>query len=164
MIMNEPWQPQYLSILSDTQNLSLKLHDFTDPFDAEIIKRWINQADQQQLSPPMNISMHQYWFCNQSNLLSSIGIIIMKTALVILPACLLALAHLISAILLSTEAATDCEHIKNLSPQCKRAFQQGFSGGNQANAFCDGDCFGPVLSAYERVHLISKLQLTMCRD
>ena len=74
----------------------------------------------------------------------------MKTALVILPACLLALTHLTSAISLSTEAATDCEHVKNLSPQCKRAFQQGFSGRNQANAFCGGDCFGPVLSAYER--------------
>ena len=70
----------------------------------------------------------------------------MKTALVILPACLLALVHLTSA---QSEAPLNCESVRNLSPQCRRAFDQISESADQTIAFCSGNCFGPVLSAFE---------------
>ena len=69
----------------------------------------------------------------------------MKTALVILPACLLALAHLISAQIL---ANINCEQVRNLSPQCMRAVEQTTSA-DGVRALCRGNCFGPVLRAFE---------------
>ena len=74
----------------------------------------------------------------------------MKIALVILPACLLALAHLISAQMISTNIPpVDCEQVQNLSPECAAAFAQAFAGSDQAASFCSGDCFRTVLSAYQ---------------
>ena len=70
----------------------------------------------------------------------------MKTALVILPACLLVLAHLSSA---QTIPSIDCEQVQNLSPECVAAIAQAGTGADQAAAFCRGDCFQTVLSAYE---------------
>ena len=68
----------------------------------------------------------------------------MKTASVILPACLLALVHHISA---QTEAPINCEQVRNLTSQCRRAFE--FQNSNEATAFCSGNCFTPVLRAHE---------------
>ena len=91
-----------------------------------------------QLSNSINVS-------NQPKLPSSIT---MKTALVILPACLLVLAHLGSTQLLSTDIPPiDCEQVRNLSPECMTA-SQGATGADQVAAFCRGDCFQTVLSAY----------------
>ena len=76
----------------------------------------------------------------------------MKTALVILPACLLlVLAHLSSAQINSTDIPfIDCEQVLNLSPECKPAFAQASTlGADQAAAFCRGDCFQAMLLAYE---------------
>ena len=73
----------------------------------------------------------------------------MKTALVILPAYLLVLAHLSSAQMFSTDAPIDCEQVQNLSPECVVAFAQAVTGADQAAAFCRGDCFQTVLSAYQ---------------
>ena len=69
----------------------------------------------------------------------------MKTALVILPACLLVLAHLGSS---QTIPPIDCEQVQNLSPECVAVFAQGTTGADQAAAFCRGDCLQTVLSAY----------------
>ena len=76
----------------------------------------------------------------------------MKSALVILPACLLVLSHLTIAQMSSTEIPfSDCEQVQNLSPECAMAFAQVITGPdvNSVVSFCDGDCFGPVLSAYQ---------------
>ena len=77
----------------------------------------------------------------------------MKNALVILPACLLALAHLISAQTISTDMtpnpAIDCEQVQNLSPECAMAFSQVVTEEDAAATFCSGSCFRTVLSAYE---------------
>ena len=74
----------------------------------------------------------------------------MKSSLVILPACLLALAHLISAQTISTNMPpTDCEQVQNLSPECATALAQARTGSDQTESFCSGDCFGTVLSAYQ---------------
>ena len=71
----------------------------------------------------------------------------MKTALVILPACLLVLAHLSSA-QITDIPSIDCEQVQNLSPECTTALAQGATGADQVAAFCRGDCFQTVLSAY----------------
>ena len=88
----------------------------------------------------------------------------MKTALVILPACLLALVHLTSAISLSTEAAPNCEHVKNLSPQCKRHFNRDFPAETKLMLSVVEIALDLCYQHMNIVHLISKLQLTMCRD
>ena len=102
-------------------------------------------AVQQQLSSVPQLSNST----NVSNQLKLPSSIIMKTALVILPACLLVLAHLSSAQMLSTDIPSiDCEQVQNLSPECTTALAQGATGADQAAAFCRGDCFQTVLSAY----------------
>lgn len=72
----------------------------------------------------------------------------MKSALIVLPACLLALAHLISAQITGVPPI-DCEQVRNLSPECQAAFSRGAAGADAAAAFCSGDCFRTVLSAYQ---------------
>ena len=73
----------------------------------------------------------------------------MKTALVILSVCLLALAHLISAQMISTLPPVDCEQVQNLPPECVTALAQAYTGSDQAESFCSGACFATVLSAYQ---------------
>ena len=64
----------------------------------------------------------------------------MKTALVILTTCLLALAHLNEA-----QLSLQCPSIEMLRPQCtkKRNTPQDF------NDFCTGSCFGEVLTEFQ---------------
>lgn len=69
----------------------------------------------------------------------------MKSVLVILPACLLALAHLTSAQMSSTEIP--CEQVQNLSPECAMASSQALTGSDKVESFCSGACFGTVLLA-----------------
>ena len=65
----------------------------------------------------------------------------MKTALIILPACLLALAHLIGA----QSSIEDCPSVKNLRSQCKKQAKTA----KEITDFCTGSCFGEVLGALE---------------
>lgn len=70
----------------------------------------------------------------------------MKNALrVILPACLLlALAHLTSA-QMSGPADFNCTSVQSLSSQCRRLVTDG----TNTNQLCGGNCFGPVLRAFQ---------------
>ena len=67
----------------------------------------------------------------------------MKSALrIIVPACLLlALAHLTSAQL----SSINCTSVRSLSSQCR----QEIDSEPNANRFCRGNCFGPVLRAFQ---------------
>ena len=65
----------------------------------------------------------------------------MKTALLILPACLLALAHLIGA----QSSVEDCPSFKNLRSQCKKPAKTA----KEIADFCTGSCFGEGLRAFE---------------
>lgn len=88
----------------------------------------------------------------------------MKSALVVLLPCLLALSsvHFVSAqnltaavnqILQTLVSGIDfplqssCPQLENLSEECRREFFGGV--GSEATAFCTGDCYRPVLEAYQ---------------
>lgn len=88
----------------------------------------------------------------------------MKSALVILLPCLVAISlpHVARAQILSTlvnqfiQTAIDavglplsgsCPEVDNLSEECKRQFLGGL--GSSAFAICTGECYEPVLAAYE---------------
>ena len=102
-----------------------------------------------QLSNSTNISI-------QPKLPSSIT---MKTALIILPACLLVLAHLSSAQILSTNTPP-CEEVQNISPRCAAEVEQIEAEPNQLayETFCRGDCFQSVISAYESCGAVLEVQ------
>lgn len=74
-------------------------------------------------------------------------------ALVILSGCLLTIGHLTNA---QMDLDTDCEQIRNLPSRCRMELSQvltvrpGSTGANLITAFCSGDCFEPVLRAFER--------------
>ena len=68
----------------------------------------------------------------------------MKSALrIIVSACLLlALAHLTSA----QPSSINCTSVRSLSSQCREEID---SQNPNANRFCGGNCFGPVLRAFQ---------------
>ena len=76
----------------------------------------------------------------------------MKTALVILPACLLALAHLNGAQLVievTLGLEDSCPSVKELSLTCKKEYVNKDSGEKEANNFCTSGCSEAVLKAYQ---------------
>lgn len=68
----------------------------------------------------------------------------MKSALriIVLACLLLALAHLTNAQQVDP-SSINCTSVRSLSSQCREQSQ------SNANRFCGGNCFGPVLRAYQ---------------